>query len=274
MASGGKGGNSGTQEVEQRSIPWPGQQPYLRYQYQQAQDLPLQQPYPFPGFVPFSPTTTAAMDATTQRALQGSPLLPAAQQQNLATMQGDYLHGGPGFNRAFEAARRTISPLVRGGFERAGRFGGGLSQEAETRALGDAFAGLYGQERGRQMTATGMAPALAEQDYGDIGRLFSVGGMQEAKAGEALADAMQRFNVQQQAPYARLGAQIPAISGGFPGGTTTTQQPLPQTSPFASALGGGALGYWAGGPAGITGFGLSPWGGAAIGAGLGLLGGK
>lgn len=260
---GGKGGNSGSQQSTQTSVPWGGQQPYLTYQYQQAQGLPLQQPYPFPGYVPFSPASVAAMQATQNRALQGSPLLPAAQEQNLATVRGDYLYGGPGFNQAFEAAQRAITPQVRGSFERAGRFGGGLSQEAETRALADAFAGLYGQERGRQMTATGMAPSLAQQDYADIGRLAQVGAMQEGKAGEALADAMSRFQVQQQAPYARLGAITPAISGGFPGGTTTLNQPLPQTSPLASALGTGLAGYSLFGPVG-----------GIAGAGLGLLGGK
>ena len=251
---GGKGGNEGVQTVTQSADPWQAQQPYLRYQYGQAQALPQQQPYPFPGWVPFSPASVAAQEATTQRALQGSPLLPAAQQENLATVRGDYLYGGPGFNRAFEAAQRTISPMVRGQFERAGRFGGGLSQEAETRALGDAFAGLYGAERGRQLTATGMAPAMAQQDYADIARLAGVGAAQEAKAGEALADAMQRFGFQQQAPYTRLAAQVPAIAGGFPGGYQTTDTPLPQTSPLAGALGGGLTGLGAmQGIAGLTG---------------------
>lgn len=261
MAGGGKGGsNKGSETVN--TAPWGGQQPYLSYLYQQAQGLPEQQAYPFPGFVPFSPASAQAMQSQQTRATEGSPLLQAAQDQTMATTQGDYLHGGAGFNRAFEAASRSITPQVQGQFERAGRFGGGLAQGAHTQALGDAFAGLYDQERGRQMTAAAMAPSMAQQDYADIGRLAQVGTQQEAKAGEALSDAMSRWNFQQQAPYTRLAAQIPAISGALPG--SSVEQPLPQTSPLSGAL-GGALG-------GTAMFGF-PWGTIGGGA-LGYMGSK
>lgn len=260
MAGGGKGGNSGSETVN--TAPWEGQQPYLGYLYQQAQGLPEQQAYPFPGFVPFSPASAQAMQSQQTRATEGSPLLPAAQAQTLATTQGDYLHGGPGFDRAFQAASSAITPQVQGQFERAGRFGGGLAQEAHTRALGDSFAGLYNQERGRQMTASAMAPSMAQQDYADIGRLAQVGTQQEAKAGEALSDSMNRWNFQQQAPYTRLAGQIPAISGALPG--SSVDQPQPQTSPLSGAL-GGAL-------AGTATFGF-PFG-TIGGAGLGYMGSK
>ena len=258
---GGKsGGGGGTQNVQQVSEPWTGQQPYLYSLYSQAEGLPTQQPYPFPGFVPWSPASLGAMQATQQRALQGSPLLPAAQMQNLATTTGQYLYGGPGFNAAFDAASRRIMPQIAGQFERAGRYGGGLQQAEIARQLGDVFAGQYGQERARQMQATAMAPALAQADYADIARLGGVGAMQEAKAGEALADAMSRYQFQQEAPYRQLTAKSGVIQAGYPGGYMTGYQPTMRTSPLASALGGGLAGYGIGGP----------WG-AGLGALAGLL---
>ena len=269
---GGKGGNSGQTQQTQQVDPWGMQQPYLTYLYGQARNLPQQQPYPFPGVVPWSPASVASMEAQTSRALQGSPLLPAAQQQNLATVQGDYLYGNPGFNAAFDAAQRQITPQVQGAFERAGRFGSGLAQTAQTRALGDAFASLYGQERGRQMQATALAPSMAQADYQDISRLAQVGAQQEAKAGEALADAMNRWGFQQGAPYGQLAAITPAIAGGFPGSYTRSNQELPQTSPLASGFGAGMMGY--GLAQANPAWGINPWLGAGIGAGVGLLGGK
>ncbi len=266
------GSNSGTQTVTERADPWSGQQPYLQAVYKRASELPAVQPYPYPAVVPFSPATTSAMSAMSTRALQGSPLTTAAQSEAGRTIRGDYLYGGPGFDRALQAARERISPMVRGEFEAAGRYGGGLAAAEEMQALGDAFAGLYGNERQRQLAMVGAAPGLAAQDYTDITALHEAGRLQEAKAGEALADAMDRWYRQQEAPYTQLGTMSQVIQGGYPGGQMTRQSPVPQTSLMAGALGGGMLGYGAAQafPA-LAGTPMGPWGPALVGAGMGML---
>ncbi len=81
-----KRGNSSTTNTE---IPeW--QQPYLKDIYGQASGLGEKniQYYPGQTVSPFTPEQAAAQTATTNRALQGSPLLGAAQQQTLGTIQG------------------------------------------------------------------------------------------------------------------------------------------------------------------------------------------
>jgi len=231
--------SGGTVTTTQQSAPWSGQSPYLEWLYGQAQNLPQQQYFPGSTVVPQSPETLQALNLQSQRALSGSPVQTAGQNMLAGTLQGDYLYGGPGFNAAFDAAQRRITPAVQGQFEGAGRFGGGLAQEAETSALSDAFAGLYGQERNRQMQGLSQVPAMAALDYADIGALSNVGQQREAFAGQQLADQMNRWNFAQQSPYQQLEAQSNVIQAGYPGGTKSTENPY-----FNDVLGsllGGAL---------------------------------
>lgn len=267
----GGGGGSDTTTTVQKADPWSGQQPYLTGLYQQAAGLPQQQPYPFPEYVPPSPATLQAQQAQTNRALQGNPLLGAAQQQNYQTTTGEYLHGGQGFNQALGAAQRQIIPGISSAFEQSGRYGSGLHQESLARGMGDAFAGLYDRERGRQQAATLAAPGLAQADYADIERLGAVGQQQEGYAGNALDAAIRRWQFQQQAPYQQAQAQSGIIQGGFPGGQSVGESSRPSNSP--SPLAGAAGGALAGGAlAGASqGAIAGPWG-MAIGAGLGALG--
>lgn len=189
----------------------------------------------------FAPEQEQAFGLQTQRALAGSPLNQAAQNQNLATVRGDYLYGGPGFDAAYQAASNRIIPQVNSAFARSGRTGSGLAQTAMTGALGDAFASQYGQERANQMQAAAMSPALANQDYFDIGMLQDVGAQRQAFPWQQLQNYSSIVN-----PQAAMG------------GTQTS--PLYQNR-AAGALGGGLAAYGAG---------LGPWGalGGAVLGGL------
>jgi hypothetical protein len=104
----------------------------------------------------------------------------------------------------------------------------------------------------------GAAPQLAQADYADIQQMANLGAQAEGYQEMALADAVNRFNFQQQMPYTRLQSFLSAAYGAPSG----MQQITPvYRNQFGSALGGGLAGYSLGGPTG-----------AAIGAGLGLLG--
>jgi hypothetical protein len=88
--------------------------------------------------------------------------------------------------------------------------------------------------------------------------------MQEGYQELALADAMNRFNFQQAAPYSALQSYLSAAFGAPMG--TQTSQPI-----FRNQLGSGLSGGLAGaGLAGMAGF--NPLIGGALGAGAGLLG--
>lgn len=133
------------------------------------------------------------------------------------------------------------------------------SQLAAASGLGQTAASDYA----RQLQAAAMAPELAAQDFADIQRLIDLGQMQEGYQELALADAMNRFNFQQAAPYSALQSYLSAAFGSPMGAQTS--QPI-----FRNQLGGGLSGGLAG--AALAGqAGINPLVGAGLGGLAGLL---
>lgn len=275
---GGSGGGGGGTNITRVELD-PTMQPYVAYGLSEAQRL-----YQAPGFMEYYPgqtyvspsaQTQAALTAAQTRAATGSPLVPAAQQQLLNTIQGQYLGGNPFFQGAFapaaQAAERQYQTSVNqalSNFSRAGRYGSGAMTGALNTAGGEfarALTGTAGQlayanyanERQRQQAALAAAPEMAAADYGDINRMLQLGQMAEGYQEMALADAVNRYNFAQQAPYSRLQSFLSSAYGA-PTGTQTT------TPVYRNTLGniaGGAL----------TGYALGGQTGALVGGGLGLL---
>lgn len=261
------GGGGGDKETVQKADPWWGQQPYLTRLYQHAGALEEQQPYPGQTHADFSPESLVAQDWQTHRAFRGSPVLEAGQEATRATAAGDYLYGGDAFTRAYQASERTVAPKISGAFSQAGRYGSGLHQESLSRGLGDAFAELYGKERGLQTTAAALSPQMAAADYADIQALGQVGISKEAKQQQEISDLVRKWEFSQQAPYQRVQAQSGIIQGGFPGSQSVMEGSDTGPSPTQGAVGGGVAGAAAGYQ--YTG---NPWG-AAIGGVLGAAAG-
>lgn len=285
LTGGGGGGNTTT---VQKSDPWSGQQPYLKDVFSQAQNqFNSNTPQYFPNstVVPFSPETQTALNLTTLRALNGSPVENAAQNQLSSTLNGDYLYGGQGFNQALQAAHDQILPMVQSDFNSAGRINSGLAQTSEAQQLGNSFANLYSQGRQNQMQSMLFAPQMANQDYADIGQLANVGQQHEALQGQQLQDQMDRWNFQQNLPAQKLSQYDQLINGTY-GGTTTSTSPYYQNRGaglLGGALGGASLASMLGASvtptaaasaAAASALGSSAWAGPwglAAGAGLGML---
>lgn len=283
----GSGGSSGTQQTIQSTTPWSGQQPYLTTGFEQAQQNVLNRPqtyYPNSTVVPFSPQTEQALQAQEQRAVGGSPLNTAAQDQTLATLRGDYLNANPNLQGAIDAATRGLTrqyqtnvvPAIAGQFSGAGRYGSGLADASQRNAgqaymqqVGDISSGMayqnYNNERMNQLRASLFAPQLANQDYYDIGQLGQVGATREELGGRELQDQISRFNFAQQEPGARLANYMALVGGGQYGSNTTTTSPL-----YRNQLAGGLGGALAGTSLANQ-LGASPWLGAGAGALFGLL---
>ena len=256
------GGSSSPQTVQQKSDPWSGVQPYLtgggvspwggidgrtgRLGAAKAAINSVQSQGGHIGVLPeaerlyresenlvsdFTPEQEQAMQLQSQRALSGSGVTRAAQDNASQTLRGDYLYGGPGFNAAFDAASRRILPQVDSAFNRSGRYGSGLAQTAQTQALGDVFAGMYGQERNNQMQAMGMSPVLANQDYLDIDRLAQVGDQRQEQNQLMMDEPWQRLQ--------RYQSFINPVMGV--GGSSTSTQPMYRNR-GAGALGGAMMG--------------------------------
>jgi hypothetical protein len=240
------GGGGGTQTQTARAEIDPTLKPYVEYGLGEAKRL-YQGTTPsfFPGqtFVSPSEATTRALGLAEQRALAGSPLTQAAQQQTLATIQGQGVN--PFLAGALEQANRlsgeqftrNIQNLQSEAASR-GRYGSsamgqqaGQAQDIFARALAEQGGQLAYQsaeaERQRQMEATRNAPAMAVQDYADIQRLLTVGGAREQQAAAELQDAINRYNFEQNLPAMKL-QQYAGLIYGAPQGQIVTQSATPQ----------------------------------------------
>ena len=235
-----KGGDSSTTT----EIPeW--QQPYLKDIYGQAAGLGEKniQYYPGQTVSPFTPEQTAAQTATTTRAMRGSPLLGAAQAENLKTTQGQYLDPStnPWLTKTYDVAAKDVAktfgqttmPMIAKEAGAAGAWGGarqGVAQGAAATGfageLSDLATKIYGpayqQERGIQQAAVGMAPGLAEADYGDISKLAAVGQEKQAMDQAQIDAAMKQWEFSQMEPWQRLGMYSNVLTGETGGTSIST----------------------------------------------------
>ena len=263
---GGIFGGGGGQQVQDRTTTTrneidPMLKPYVEFGLGEAKRLyETKGPSYFPGQTYVSPTETtlSALQAGEQRAGAGSPLLRAAQAENLANVQGQYLGGNPffqgAFNPAAKAAQQSYYDAIQNVASKAssaGRYGSGAYGQLTDRA-GGTFANAltdtagklayqnYSDERARQAAATAAAPGLAEADYGDIQRLLAIGQGREGYAQTALQDQINRYNYEQNLPQAKLQSFLSGVYGAPSGGTTTATQPIysnPSQQAFGNLLG-------------------------------------
>ena len=183
-----------------------------------------------------SSATTTALRLAEERAMAGSPLLRAGQEEQLATIQGrgvnPFLSGALAqANRlSGEAYTQNIQNLLSKASS-AGRYGSaamgqqeGKAQDIFARALAEQGGQLAYQsaeaERARQVEAARNAPTMSAADYADIQRLLQVGQGREAYD---LNEIMGRLKAQ-NIPLERL-QQYANIAYGAPLETesTTTQ---------------------------------------------------
>jgi len=215
--------------------------------------------YPGQGFVGPSTATSTALQALQARAMAGNPLLAQAQGNVSGMLSGDYLGGNPFFQGAFQPAAAAAQTAfnksigdISSAASKAGRYGSGAMGDLQSQAAGTFAQKLsdtagrlsyenYAQERQNQMRALGMAPGLAEADYGDINKLLGAGQLGEGYQTAALNADMARYNFEQNAPQKNLTNYLNMVYG-FPAGRTTSTNTPYYTNPTASALGTGLLG--------------------------------
>jgi hypothetical protein len=269
-------GGGGGQDVQQTTSvePWSGVQPHITNYLKQAKNQ-FNTPFQFnqgDQISPLAPEQQYGLAGTTQRAIQGSPVNLAAQQNAYGTLQGDYMSpdSNPWLKQNVDTALGDVSSRINSQFNNP-NFGGTAHQELMTRNLAQTAAGMYGdnyqQERGRQMQAQAMAPTLAETDYRDMQALMGVGDVRRGLSQDYLNQANNLFTNNVNYPQQQLDAYGRAVGLGMGvGSNQTSTGPNPyQSSPIAGAIGGGLAGYGmasAGQLGSITG----PWG--AVGGAL------
>jgi hypothetical protein len=243
---GGGSGGGGTTTSKTSSELDPTVRPFVEYGLQEAKGLYQQAgPSYYPGQTYIGPSaqTSSALQAAQNRALMGSPLAQAGQQQQLGTIGGQYLSAGnpyltqalagptqqatQAYNDAIKAAQGTASM--------AGRYGSGVSADIQNRAaqtLSNTLANKYGElaygnyatERGLQNQAAVNAPQMAAADYADIQQLANVGKTAEGYQQTALQSNIDRYNYEQNLPYQKLSSYLGAAYGSPQGQVSTSQQ--------------------------------------------------
>lgn len=197
-------------------------------------------------FVPFSPESELAMQAQTNRAISGSPLTQAAQQETLKNIRGDYLSGSEYLRPALDAEYARIGGNVNSQFSKGGAYGSSANQQVlareQAKAANEALLQNYGNERAIQQGAIAAAPTQAQQDYYDIGALREVGQSREDLFGRQLQDQLERYQYEAAKDATSLDdyiRRITGLGGGFKSQTTTV--PTVKTSPINNILGLGGL---------------------------------
>lgn len=271
MGGGGKGGGGGgtsTTNTVTKSDPWAGQQPYLTYGMQQAQQQ-YQQPGPefYPGqtYAGYDPLQILAQ----QQALQygGSsgtdiynPALSAYQQM----LTSPDLSTNPYLQPAISAAITPVTsqllqdvlPSIRGQGIAAGQLGGTREGLAEAGAVSDweSTSGniaaqmanqAYQSGLDQQYRALGMMPTLEQAGQLPISLTESVGAQNQAMNQQAINEAMQRYGYNAGLPAEKLAQYTNLISGNY-GGQTSGSSTYPSPyypSSLSSGLGGALTGY-------------------------------
>jgi hypothetical protein len=247
MGGGGSQPAQTTQTV-QKNEPWADQQPFLKFGFQEAQDLyNSDKPAFYSGqtFVDQSPETKAALDMTAQRAQAGSPSLNAAEQQTADTASGKYLgQGNPYYDQLVNTAQRSIAPGIESRYAQGGRYGSAGMREAVSRGVSDAvvpqlFAD-YGNERNRMQQASALSPTLAQAGYGDAAMLGQVGQQREAFGQQGLSEDIARYNYNQNLQSNKLAQFMNLVQGQYGGESlsTATSPGAPKADNTGAIIGG------------------------------------
>jgi len=256
MPFGGGGSPSGNTTTVQKADPWEGIQPQLKQAAGDTQNLYnqglLKQQF-FPGntVAEFAPQQQQAIDLTTQRALNGSPLDTANQGMLKNTLNGDYLDpsSNPYLKKTYDQASQAVQGTVNGSFGQGGRYGSGLNQDTLEKNLNNLATNIYGgnytNERNNQLKAGLEAPGAANQDYTNISALANAGAQVQGQNQANITDQMNRFNFNQQQPSQNIANYVGLLNGaGGQYGSSTATSPYYQNN-MANILGTG-LGVAAG----------------------------
>ena len=233
---------------------------------------------------------------------------PAARNALTQSAAGGYMYGNPAFDEAVQASIRAARPNILSGFAAQGGAGAvksGLAQIGMQQAASDAFSRLYGDERERQLRASGQlgdfslgarrlqqdsatqqvqsqlqGQQLRNQAAANFGGLLSdERGRQLSAAGQLPgigllgADILQQIGLQQQQQnqselMAPINAQqmLLAAAAGSPSFNSLYGQSSSSTQPIYSNRGAGGLG------GALTGAQLGSYFGP-MGTGIGAIGG-
>jgi hypothetical protein len=239
------GGGGGSQKSTTTTSIDPRIAPYVTYGLEEAKRLYQGAgPQYFQGQTYVSPSeaTQQSLQMARERALGGSPLIKAAQQEQLDTIAGrgvnPFLAGAlEGVNRQAGQDYTKAVQALQSQAASAGRYGSsamgqqtGQAQDIFARNIAEAGNRMAYQsaeaERARQVAASQLAPQMAAADYYDINQLLKTGQAGEGYDQAKLQADINRWNYEQNLPQMKL-SQFANLFSSVPQGTTTTQSATP-----------------------------------------------
>ena len=246
MGGGGTTPSTTVQQTRQSNEPPSYIQPYLQKGIQDLTalydkgDAPAY--YPGQTVAPLSGQTQAALGSLYRRGASGSPVVGMANRGVMDTLGGKYLDiaANPYFQAALEAGFRPqteqftaeVMPALDAKFAGAGRYGGGAWRDTSLRAVDSlnraqadaaakASSGAYRAERSNQLSALGLAPQLAAQDYIDIEAMGRAGRGWD-QYNQSLIDAdIGRYNYDASKDWNYINRYLASLNAGYPGGESS-----------------------------------------------------
>jgi hypothetical protein len=235
----------------------PEARPYYADFLQRSQEVANQPFQQSPGtYTGPNPYLQAGWEATANRAMQGSPVMGAANDTLQKTISGGFMGANPYLDQSIASAQgdltsawnRVQKPAWDKAMQSSGSFGhtgiqqaNGYAAEGLQQNLGrvasDMRGNAYNTERGFMQQALSMAPQYANQDYADANALLSVGNQAQTFQQAAQNQNQNWFTEAQQYPQQQLGLLGNAL-GMNQGSTKTQTQPDPSRT---SQIVGGAL---------------------------------
>lgn len=224
---------------------------------------------------PMNGTQQAAVDMTTDRAMNGAPDLNQARGAMGDMAGGAYVNSNPYVNSPYvdrviqdnaqqmaNANQAGTAAQTDSAFARQGAFGGSAYQNAQqqnTQGLNTAVGQManqyqlqnatlgsqsYQNDMGNMVNAANTTGNLSQDDWKSIQAMMGVGNDQQTYQQNLLNASQNAFNQQQQYPYSQLdylGNALSRASGGVAGGQTQTQST--PVNALTGLLGLGGLGY-------------------------------
>jgi hypothetical protein len=237
-----------TQQTNSSTAPPSGIQPYLQQGIQALVGDFNANPtapgyYPGATVAPQSQATQSAIQALFQRGAGGSPVDSAANSAVMAALDPSRLDlsNNPYFGKAVSAYvdplnqqfANQVLPAIAGQFEGAGRFGpnnGTVSATNQalaqlTQAEANATAGMantaYQQAQQNQLSAAGLAPTLANQDFANIAAMFQAGQAIDANTQANIDSNVARYNYETTAQPNYISNYLQRLLASYPGGESS-----------------------------------------------------
>lgn len=234
----GKGGGSSTSNS---AISYPEEiKPLLQNVANISNDLYAKdwQGYGGQRFADLNGTQQQALQMASDRAVNGSPVMDAANQSLTGMLQGGQTN--PYLDQMVGKAQKSVmdsynlgtKPQMEAAMVGSGSFGNSGLQQLQQKSqsdlqdsLGNVATQMYGNayntNQANQLQALGMAQSYGNQAYTDAGQLLKAGGTLQDQAQNNADFNYEQWQQQQDDPYKKLQAMTGVMSNTA-GSTTTT----------------------------------------------------